>query len=173
MGKLDISSKIKNLGRKKTVFLAIGVILVIALAAGGIYLVRSNQNDEPTLEEIVSEKLSAYKTDIADSLSTLNSNDKVADYLVSWAANKDIKSERDWNNNVIYSIKASSKDYKENKPVIIACEYDAADMENYLEPMATALTVAKNAKYHGAFKVVFMPRENGEMRVRNHCRKNT
>lgn len=46
MGKLDISSKIKNLGRKKTVFLAIGVILVIALAAGGIYLVRSNQNDE-------------------------------------------------------------------------------------------------------------------------------
>ena len=164
MGKLDISSKIKNLGRKKTVFLAIGVILVIALAAGGIYLVRSNQNDEPTLEEIVSEKLSAYKTDIADSLSTLNSNDKVADYLVSWAANKDIKTERDWNNNVIYSIKASSKDYKENKPVIIACEYDAADMENYLEPMATALTVAKNAKYHGAFKVVFMPRENGEMK---------
>ena len=111
MGKLDISSKIKNLGRKKTVFLAIGVILVIALAAGGIYLVGSNQN-----------------------------------------------------NNVIYSIKASSKDYKENKPVIIACEYDAADMENYLEPMATALTVAKNAKYHGAFKVVFMPRENGEMK---------
>lgn len=149
--------------KRKIIYILIGILLVIACIAGGIFFVRANQTDEPTLEEIVSDKLSAYRTDLADSLDTLSSNEKVADYLLSWASNKNIKAEKDENNNVIFSLKATSKDLKNVKPVIVACEYDSSDMLSYLDAVSTALTVAKNAKNHGAFHVLFMPLEKGSM----------
>ncbi len=160
---LNIFANLKNLNKRKTIYICIAVVLVAALAAGGIFWERSNRDVEPTLEQIVTEKLGAYRTDLFDSLATLNSDDKVSDYLVTWAANKDIKASKDENNNVIFSLKASSKDYKGLEPVLIACEYDSANMESYVEPIATALTVAKNATEHGAFKIIFMPRTNGQM----------
>lgn len=167
MEKSDILNKIKSIikkiGMKKLICFFVALVLVIAIVFGATYFVRANQTDEPTLEEIVSGKLSAYRTDITDSLSTLNTKDKVANYLVTWALNKDIKAETDSDHNIIFSIKASSDEYKDSAPVLIACEYDASNMESYIEPIATALTVAKNAQNHGAFKIIFMPRENGEM----------
>lgn len=166
MEKSNIFDKVKKvgkIGKKKLICILAAIILIIAIACGGVYLVHANQTAEPTLDEIVSEKLSAYRTDIADSLSTLSTNDKVANYLVTWALNKDIKAETDGNSNVIFSVNASSEEYKKSAPVLIACEYDASNMENYIEPIATALTVAKNSQNHGAFKIIFMPRENGEM----------
>ena len=69
--------------KRKMIYILIGIVLVIACIAGGIFFVYANQTDEPTLEEIVSDKLSAYRTDLADSLDTLSSNKKVADYLLS------------------------------------------------------------------------------------------
>lgn len=161
---MGIMNKIRNLTNKKKLYIAIGIVLIIAIVVGSILFIRSNNNNEPTLDEIVSDKLSAYQTDLADSLSTLSSNEKVADYLLNWASNKDIKAEKDVNGNVIFSLKASSKDYKKNAPAVIACEYDSANLEEYLEPLATALTVAKNAKNHGAFKIIFLPREDNEMK---------
>ena len=167
MGKSDIFGKIKSkvnkIGRKKLICFFIALVLIIAIISGVTCLVRANQTDEPTLEEIVSGKLSAYRTDIFDSLSTLSTNEKVANYLVTWALNKDIQAKTDSDNNIIFSVNASSEEYKGAAPVLIACEYDASDMESYVEPVATALTVAKNAQNHGAFKVIFMPRKNGEM----------
>lgn len=149
--------------KRKIIYILIGIVLVIACIVGGIFFVRANQTDEPTLDEIVSDKLGAYRTDLADSLDTLSSNEKVADYLLSWASNKNIKAEKDGNNNVIFSLKATSKDLKNVKPVIVACEYDSSDMLSYLDAVSTALTVAKNAKNHGAFQVLFMPVEKGSM----------
>ena len=149
--------------KRKIIYILIGIILVIACIAGGIFFVRANQTNEPTLEEIVDEKLSAYRTDLADSLDTLNSNEKVADYLLSWASNKNIKAKKDENENVIFSLKPTSEELKDAKPVIVACEYDASDMFSYIDAVSAALTVAKNAKNHGMLRIIFMPVEEGSM----------
>lgn len=161
---MGIISKLKNLSNKKKIYIGIGIVLLAAIIICSLILVRANRSDEPTLEEIVSDKLSAYQTDLADSLSTLTSNEKVADYLLNWASNKNIKATKDGSDNVIFYLKASSKDYKKNAPTVIACEYDSANLEEYLEPLATALTVAKNSQNHGTFKIIFLPRENGDMK---------
>lgn len=160
-----IMNKMGKLYKKKIILILAVVLLLAVLIAAGIMLVRSDKPDEPSLEEIVSDKLSAYQTDIADSLETLTTNEKVADYLMAWAANKSINASRDNAGNVVFSLKASSKEIKELKlkPVVIACEYDASDMSSYIEPLATALTVAKNAENHSAFKIIFMPCENAVM----------
>lgn len=157
MIKMGISDK------KKIICIAAALLLIAVLIVSGVLLVRANREKEPSLSEIVSDKLNAYQTDLADSLETLNTNEKVADYLMSWASNKNIKASRDEANNVIFSLKASSKELSGGKPTIIACEYDASDMLSYIEPMATALTVAKNSKNHGDFKLLFMPSESGRM----------
>lgn len=152
-----------KIDKKKTIFILAAVLLLLALIAGGISIVRSNRTSEPTLDEIVSDKLEAYQTDISDSLETLTTNEKVADYLMSWAANKSINASCDDAGNIIFALKASSDDLKELNPIVIACEYDSSDMTSYIEPIAAALTVAKNSEVHGSFKVIFMPCENGNM----------
>lgn len=152
-----------KLDKKKTIIILVTALLLLALIAGSIALICSNRTDEPSLQEIVSDKLGAYRTDISDSLETLTTNEKVADYLMAWAANKSIKASCDNAGNIIFSLKASSEELKELNPVVIACEYDASDMTSYIEPIATALTVAKNSEAHGAFNVIFMPRKNGDM----------
>lgn len=149
--------------KKKTVIISAALILIAALIICGIFVFRSNQPDEPTLDEIVSDKLSAYQTDLTDSLETLTTNEKVADYLLAWATNKSISAVKDDVGNVIFSRKASSDAHKDCAPVIIACEYDADDMSSYAEPIAAALTVAKNAREHCAYRIIFMPREKGSM----------
>lgn len=149
--------------KKKIVMILSAIILIAALAVCGILVFRSNQADEPTLDEIVSDKLSAYQTDLTDSLETLTTNEKVADYLLAWATNKSISAVKDDAGNVIFSRKASSDAHKDCEPVIIACEYDAENMSSYTEPIATALTVAKNTEEHCAYKIIFMPREKGSM----------
>jgi dipeptidase D len=149
--------------KKKIVLVIAGIVLIIACIVCGVLLINKNKIDEPSLDEIVEDKIAAYSTDLADSLESLDSTDKVASYLLNWAENKNISAASDENNNVIYSLKASSKDLKSVTQTVIACEYDASDMSSYIEPIALCLTVAKNTENHGAFKVIFMPRENGEM----------
>ena len=162
--KLNILGNLRNLKRrKKIIYICAGIVLAAALVTGTLLIERSNRDAEPTLEQIVTEKLGAYQTDLYDSLATLNTDEKVADYLVTWASNKDIKASADKNNNVIFSIRASSDAYEQSQPVLIACEYDSANMQSYVEPIATALTVAKNTNESGAFKIIFMPRTNGKM----------
>lgn len=159
--KMGIKDTIK--GNKKVVLISAAVILIAALTICGIFVFRSNQTEEPTLDEIVSDKLSAYMTDISDSLETLDSNEKIADYLMNWASNKNIKAAKDDSGNVIFSRKASSDELKKKNPVVIACEYDASNILSYIDPISTALTVAKNAEENGSFKVIFMPKTGGEM----------
>ncbi len=162
--KQNLFQKLKAMSRKKKIILVcVGIALAIALIAVGIFVERSARVEEPSLDEVVEEKLGAYETDLLDSLESLTTSDKVADYLVTWATNKNIKASKDANNNVIFSLKSSSKEYKGLDPVVIMCEYDANNMANYVEPISTALTVAKNAQEHPAFKVIFMPRNNGKM----------
>lgn len=89
MIKMGISDK------KKIICIAAALLLIAVLIVSGVLLVRANREKEPSLSEIVSDKLNAYQTDLADSLETLNTNEKVADYLMSWASNKNIKASRD------------------------------------------------------------------------------
>lgn len=149
--------------RKKIILVIAGIVLIIACIVCGVLLINKNKVDEPSLDEVVEDKIAAYSTDLADSLESLDSTDKVASYLLNWAQNKNISAASDENNNVIYTLKASSKELKSVTQTVIACEYDASDMSSYIEPIALCLAVAKNTENHGTFRVIFMPRENGQM----------
>lgn len=111
-------------------------------------------NDIKDLPQRIEEKVSAYETDIMDSLGTLDNNDSIRTYLYNWAKSKDISVSYDYSNNVIMSIK-SDKDHKDADPVVVQCSYDEKNMANCVQTMAVALYLAKNPENHGSLKVIF------------------
>ena len=133
------------LKNKKTVIAAAVVLGIIVLAVGGFFLFGSNREEEPSLDEIIEDKLTAYETDLLDSLESMETNEDVAAYLTNWGKNKKIDTTRDNFGNVIFNIKAA-KGQKDASPCIILCGYDANNMGDYTESMAVALTVAKNSE---------------------------
>ena len=118
--------------------------------------IEENKETEPTLEEIISSKLHAYETDLFDSKESFTSNEAAANYLLNWGKNKQINAEKDAYNNVIFTVVAM-EGYEDAATVVIICSYDAADMDNYIESAAAALTAAKNARNHGRYTVIFSP----------------
>ena len=69
------------LKNRKILIAAAAVIVIIGCAIGGIFLFGSNREEEPSLDEIIEDKLSAYETDLLDSLESMETNDDVAAYL--------------------------------------------------------------------------------------------
>ena len=149
------------LKNKKTVIAAAVVLGIIVLAVGGFFLFGSNREEEPSLDEIIEDKLTAYETDLLDSLESMEANEDVAAYLTNWGKNKKIDTTRDNFGNVIFNIKAA-KGQKDASPCIILCGYDANNMGDYTESMAIALTVAKNSENNCKYKVIFCPENDGE-----------
>ncbi len=148
--------------KKKTIIAAIaGVVAISLLVVGTLIYLNVVRNAEPTLEKIVEGKMTAYETDLMDSLASMKSNTDVSDYFVNWGKNKSIKVTQDMSGNVIYSFKAT-KGYKEKSPVVIICGFDYKRMELYQEPIVTCLTVAKNLRNHGKLDIVFSPEVSGE-----------
>ena len=74
---------------------------------GGAYF-HVKEDEKPSLDEIISDKLSAYETDLLDSLASMETNEDVASYLANWGKNKKISTSQDAYGNVIFSIKASA-----------------------------------------------------------------
>ena len=147
----------RTLNKKKAIIILAVIVLLICGIIGGVYMVRTieeNKETEPTLEVIISSKLHAYETDLFDSKESFSSNEAAANYLLNWGKNKQINAEKDAYNNVIFTVDAM-EGYEDAAPVVIICSYDAADMDNYIESAAAALTAAKNARNHGRYTVIF------------------
>lgn len=149
------------LKNKKLLIAAAAVVIIIGCTIGGIFLFGSNHEEEPSLDEIIEDKLSAYETDLLDSLESMETNEDVAAYLENWGKNKKINTSIDNNGNVIFTLKAS-KGHKDASPCVILCGYDSDHMTDYTESMAVALTVAKNGQNNCRYKVIFCPEKNGE-----------
>lgn len=149
------------LKNKRRMIMTAVILAVICCIIGGILLFCFNREEEPSLNEVVETKLAAYETDLLDSLESMNTNNDVAAYLTNWGKNKKISTSYDNEGNVIFSIGAADGQ-KDAPPCIILCGYDAANMGDYTESMAIALTVAKNSQNNCEYKVIFSPESNGE-----------
>ena len=150
-----------NISKKKLFFL-LGIILIFALGiTAAIFLLTSdNTEEEPSLEEVLEEKLAAYETDLSDSLGSLDTNEDVANYLLNWAKNKEISATADENGNIIFTVNAG-KEYKNVSPTAVICSFDAQHMDCYVKEMAVAMCVAKNARNHGKLSVIFLAETDG------------
>ena len=153
-----LMSILKN---KKMLIGAAALLLIACCVIGGIFLFGQDMEEKPSLDEIISDKLSAYETDLLDSLASMETNEDVASYLANWGKNKKISTSQDAYGNVIFSIKAS-EGQEDSLPSVIICGYDADNMGDYTEAMAIALTVAKNSLSNCPYKVIFCPEAEGE-----------
>lgn len=159
MKKLNLKFKLN----KKVLLALIAVILVMALGVGAyFYFSQPDEPEAPSLKQVLKEKLSAYETDLVDSLGSMETSEDVANYLMNWAENKQIAATKDNAGSVIFTI-PPTEGAEEAQPTAIICNFDAEHMDSYVTEMATALCVAKNSESHGKLSIVFMPVEDGEM----------
>lgn len=135
---------------KKTV----SIILIMGLVFSCVFLQGCNKKDEISLSEKVDSKITAYKTDIEDSIETLNTSAKVCDYLSHWASAKGIDYTADDNNNIIMEIE-TSESYASAPPTVVICPYDSEQMQNSVAPLAIGMYLAKNNEATGRLKVIF------------------
>ena len=149
--------------KKKKWLILIGIaILLVVCAIFAIFFLRSdNTQEEPSLDQVLEEKLVAYETDLLDSLGSMDTNEAVADYLVNWAKNKEIPATVDENGNVIFTVNPS-EGYDSAAPAAILCSFDAGHMDAYAEQMAVAMCIAKNAQNHGKLSVIFLSETDGD-----------
>ena len=131
----------------------LSVLLIITMSFSAFLLSSCGKNDEITLEEKVDSKLTAYRTDIEDSLATLNTPEEVTDYLSHWAQTKGIDHVTE-NNNVIMTIETSEA-YAQADPTVVICPYDTLQMQNSVAPMAIGMYLAKNNEATGHLTVIF------------------
>lgn len=148
--------------KKKLIIIIIAVLLVALCIAAAVYFLVIKGDKEPTLKETVDSRISAYETDLRDSLASMTDQKSVVKYLTSWAEHKGIDVKSDKNNNVIFRID-STEGFESQPPVVILCSYDYSCMESYINSMVTALTVAKNDSPHGAYNIIFLSQEKGDM----------
>ena len=146
--------------KKKLIAIIIAALVVVALVVAGIFVFVLGGEDEPTLQETIENRADSYKTDFEDSMAQMTDQASVTKYLVNWAENKGIDVETDYNNNVIYSLKAS-EGLEDRKPSVILCGYDYSSIESYTNSIVCALTLARDDNPHGEYKIIFVSEENG------------
>lgn len=137
---------------KKKIILGIICLLILSGIGFGIYWFFFHNSED--LSSVITEKTSAYRTDLKDASSTFTNNQKVEDYLTNWAKSRGVGCETDDYGNVIMSVK-SSTDYKVAPPTVIICNYDAQQFNNCIDPMAIAMYIAKNNEDTGELHVIF------------------
>ncbi len=151
----------KKRNRKHIAIAAITLLVLLGFAIAGFLLTQDNEPAEPSLDVVLKEKLTAYETDLRDSLGSMETNDDVAEYLLSWAKNKKITAVKDSAGNVIYTVKAAEH-AEDVQPVTLLAGFDASNMEAYIEEMAVALTVAKNVQNNSPLNVIFLAEKTGD-----------
>ena len=115
------------------------VIAVIAICIGGaLFLLHEEEAAEPSLEEVLEEKLTAYETDLRDSLGSMDTNTDVAGYLLSWAKNKEIPATTDDAGNVIFTVRAS-ENAGDVPPAALGCSVVAVFLVALVLDIAVAL----------------------------------
>lgn len=146
--------------KKKLIIIISVAAVVLICAAAGIYLGFIKGGKEPSLQETIDSRISAYETDLRDSLASMTDQESAAKYIATWAENKGIDTKIDRNNNVILTLDATSG-FENRSPVVIICGYDYASMETYINSIVCAMTVAKNDRPHGAYRIIFLSQEGG------------
>ena len=127
----------------------IALIVTACLIGAAVFMfVACDKSKEADLSSRIEQKITAYRTDLQDSASTLSSTDSIKKYLCNWADSKGIDYETDDYNNIILKV-ASSKGYKDAPPTVIICGYDGEHFANCIDPIAVALYVAKNNEETG------------------------
>jgi len=133
----------------------IALIIAACLIGISVFVLSTwDREEEVDLSAKVEQKISAYRTDLEDSASTLTSTKAIKKYLSNWAESKGIDYSTDENDNVIMKIKASSA-YKNTPPTVVLCSYDAKHLDYCIDPMSVALYVAKNHEDTGKLTVIF------------------
>ncbi|PWL94578.1 MAG: hypothetical protein DBY08_01735 [Clostridiales bacterium] len=149
--------------KKKTIIAAIAIISIAAIGCAAFYFIKKDTaNKPPTLEETVENRISAYETDLRDSLASMTDQSLVADYLANWGKNKGLNVKTDKYGNVIFSINAT-EGMESKAPAVIVCGYDYSSMNSYIDRIVSTLVVAKNDRPHGNYKVIFTSEENGSL----------
>lgn len=147
--------------KKKLIAIILIMLLAVAAVATGIYFA-TNGEKEPTLKETVEGRITAYETDLRDSLASMTDQKSVAKYLINWAENKGIEVKSDRYNNVVFNL-SPTEALESKAPVVIVCGYDYTSMESYISSMVSALTIAKNDQPHGPCKIIFISEEKGSV----------
>ena len=141
--------------KKKVLIIGIiAVVLITAVVCAGIFIFGSDK-EEPSLKQVLKEKLNAYETDLSDSTGSFKTNDDVADYLLNWAKNKEISATKDETGNVIFTIPATEEG-EDVSPVAVICSFDANNMDSHTIEMASAMCISNNLRANGKITVVFM-----------------
>ncbi|MEE0517704.1 MAG: hypothetical protein UC708_07470, partial [Anaerovoracaceae bacterium] len=119
--------------KKKTIIAAIAIISIAAIGCAAFYFIKKDTaNKPPTLEETVENRISAYETDLRDSLASMTDQSSVADYLTNWGKNKGLNVKTDKYGNVIFSINAT-EGMESKAPAVIVCGYDYSSMNSYID----------------------------------------
>lgn len=151
-----------SINRKRLfIFLGIAMAAIACVVIVILLFTSSDAPEEPSLDEVLEEKLIAYETDLLDSLGSLDTNEDVANYLINWAKNKEIPATADENGNVIFTINPAGG-YDEALPAAVVCSFDAKNMDCYAQQIAVAMCVAKNAQNHGKLSIIFLAETNGD-----------
>lgn len=129
-------------------------ILILLLISSSVLFSGCASKEEITLTEKIEMKVTAYRTDLEDSMSTLSSPEKVAEYLTHWADSKGIAYRCDDHNNVVMEVETSEA-YAQAPPTVVVCPYDTMQMQNSVAPLSLGLYLAKNNEGTGRLKVIF------------------
>lgn len=130
------------------------IITACLIGAAVFVLVTCDGNEEVDLPAKIEQKIVAYRTDLQDSASTLNSTKAIKRYLCNWAESKGIDYETDEYDNIILNVKAG-EGYQDAPPTVILCGYDGEHFDNCIDPLSVALYVAKNNEETGKLTVIF------------------
>lgn len=150
---------------KNKKFIAVICIVALLIIVGVIILFNTDRG--PSLQESVDQRVSAYETDLKDSMGSFKDKASVTKYLVNWAESKSIEVSTDYYGNVIYNIPATKKVADKN-PIVLICGYDYKCMDSYINSIVTALSVSKTTAEHENLKIIFVSEnENDRDGIKN------
>lgn len=139
----------------KHIIAVLVILLSLMIASCG----EKPQEKEP-LNVKVNNKISAYTTDLHDSVETLSTNANIAEYLSNWVKSKNLKYETDGSGNVIALIPASENNETVD-PIVLICAYDAQKFKESVSSMVMGMYIAKNIESSGNITIIFSPSSSG------------
>ena len=138
----------------------IALIVAACLIGVSVFIIAtSDKEEEDQLSTKVKSKITAYRTDLADSADTLNTKDAIKKYLCNWAEAKGIEFTVDDADNVIMEVDAS-ENYKDAPPTVLLCAYDPNHFSDCIDPISVGLYLAKNNENTGKLNVIFTAENN-------------
>lgn len=138
----------------------ISLLILGFLIASSAFLCSCEDKDDVSLKDSVESRVTAYQTDLSDSLSSFKDNDSIKSFLISWAKHKSVACQEDDYGNIIMSIPSSGRYVKAN-PTIVVCSYDCKNIRSGINQLTSALCLVKSGIETGELQVIFTKSEGG------------